>query len=869
MKKKLLLILLGIVLALPSFAQDFTFSYYYEGHTLKYNVLDWDAKTVQTASGANIAGHYNSGNYVSGELIIPSTVEYGGEKYTVTHIGYLSFYDNDYLTDIIIPESVTGIGAYAFYYCSGLRSVTIPESVNRIGDYAFYRCSDLRSVTIPGSVTGIGNNAFYECSGLSSVTIPESVTSIGDNAFVLCEKLRNVYVNWTNPIDVTISNIFDYNTYTEGRLYAPENTFNAYTNSSWARFNNFTFGDKPAVKLTDGVFTYLVLEDSENNDALLWRGDYEEMTEASIPERFTDDRDSANPKRYYIKGIGYSAFLNCSNLKEVHFSQRSQITLISRSAFNRCSNLTTITLPETVTEIGSLAFSGCSKLSSVNIPEHVTTIGSSVFYGCEALTSVTFPENLTEIGPSAFYGCKALTSATFPDSVTSIRESAFAECTGLDSVTIPGSVTTIEDNAFHASMGLFLKTLTFLDSDKPLELGEKAFDSATTTYVGRNVNKKLLSYPYCYLRNLTFGNTVTNIPDEGWSDMKYLQEINFGNNITKIGKNAFSDCTSLKEVVLPPLLETVGTSAFEGDSELASIIMSSQVKTIGRYAFYDCTSMEEVILPPSVETIGVGAFSGCTSMKEVVLPPSVEYIGDSAFAGDSELASIIMGHKVKTIGEKAFDGCPASTISITAQTPPEAPNNVFSVYTGKLYLQGQKAVDAYYDAFTCWDRFDGVVMIEATEIKLDGASKIEGKPGDTFQLKATLMPENVTLPQVFWRSTNPDIATVDNTGLVTIHADLNEVLALAEDDGDSNTCNIIAESLYADGPVVELDIVRNNTTVINKIESDTNENTEINPALPMDVYDINGIQLSDSMENLTPGIYIVRQGKAVKKVAVK
>ena len=136
--------MLGVLMAFPVISRDF--EYTYKGQTLRYTVLDEDAKTVMTAEGYYY-NYYYPGNSVSGDLEIPAKVSDGNAIFTVT-----------------------SIGSYAF---SGLTSVSIPESVTSIGDYAFLRCSGLTSVTIPESVTRIGGCAFYECSGLTSLTIPE------------------------------------------------------------------------------------------------------------------------------------------------------------------------------------------------------------------------------------------------------------------------------------------------------------------------------------------------------------------------------------------------------------------------------------------------------------------------------------------------------------------------------------------------------------------------------------------------------------------------------------------------------------------------------------------------------------------------
>ena len=384
-------------------------------------------------------------------------------------------------------------------------------------------------------------------------------------------------------------------------------------------------------------------------------------------------------------------------------------------------------------------------------------------------------------------------------------------------------------------------------------------------------------------------NTVTSIGGYAFNGCSGLSSVTIGSSVTSIGTNAFEGCDRLTSLSLAD-----GTIPFKDDNNnftaknlksvhvgrpivtqlfnlknLESLSIGNTITEIAPSMWSDASKLTSLTLGNSLTTIGENAFSGCTALTEVVVPPSVETIGASAFAGNTAMATIIMGHSVKTIGEMAFDKCPASTVSITAQTPPTAPNNTFSNYTGKLYLQGQDALDAYYDAFTCWDRFDGYVMVEPTEIKYTGENKLTGNPGDTFQLSATLMPENVTLPQLFWRSTNPEIATVDATGLVTLHADTAEVMSVAENDDESvRSCKIIAESLYADGPMLEV-AVSDIETGIDEIMTDSVIPGEVNFNDSVVVYNMNGLKVSNSTDKLVPGIYIVRQGKSVKKISVK
>lgn len=160
------------------------------------------------------------------------------------------------------------------------------------------------------------------------------------------------------------------------------------------------------------------------------------------------------------------------------------------------------------------------------------------------------------------------------------------------------------------------------------------------------------------------------------------------------------------------------------------------------------------------------------------------------------------------------------------------------------------------------------LMTEPTELRVEDGSPLTGRPGDAFLLSAKLYPEDVTLPYVFWRSTDPEIASVGSDGLVTIHADLSD--SKADDEGDESqvACKIIAETLYYDGPVVEIPVVYNQSAGIMDVVG-SESSSDIDPNAPVEVFTLQGTKVSDSVDKLSAGIYIVRQGNKVKKIAVR
>ena len=124
------------------------------------------------------------------------------------------------------------------------------------------------------------------------------------------------------------------------------------------------------------------------------------------------------------------------------------VTTIGKCAFEDCSSLKSITIPNSVTTIGEEAFENCDSLKSITIPNSVTTIGNSAFSYCDSLTSITIPDSVISIGEDAFFNCDSLTSITIPDSVTTIGDYAFYDCDSLTSITIPDSVIRIGEDAF-------------------------------------------------------------------------------------------------------------------------------------------------------------------------------------------------------------------------------------------------------------------------------------------------------------------------------------------------------------------------------------------------------------------------------------
>ena len=173
-------------------AQAYSFYAINEGDTIYYNIISESPAVVQVT--------FKDGLDYSGDVIIPSNVNFQGTIFAVTSIGGSTFFECNGLNSVLLPNSITSIGHDAFNYCFNLTSITIPSNVTSIGSYAFYGCSGLTSLIIPNSVTSIGNNAFESCSGLTSISVPNLVTEINENVFRYCSGLISATIGENTTI---------------------------------------------------------------------------------------------------------------------------------------------------------------------------------------------------------------------------------------------------------------------------------------------------------------------------------------------------------------------------------------------------------------------------------------------------------------------------------------------------------------------------------------------------------------------------------------------------------------------------------------------------------------------------------------------
>ena len=289
------------------------------------------------------------------------------------------------------------------------------------------------------------------------------------------------------------------------------------------------------------------------------------------------------------------------------------------------------------------AFNCCSALAEVVIPNSVTSIGNSAFDGCNALSNIAIPDSVTSIGNYAFSSCCSLSDIIIPDSVENVGNGAFQYCSLLECISIPKSVICLNGNPFAKWDGkLECLSPNFIYEDDVLFNKDKS---------------KIISFRNQAIRSYIIPSSVNSIGDSAFAGCSSLSNIAIPSSVNSIGKYAFSSCCSLSGVIIPDSVTSIGNYAFKGCSSLSNIVIPDSVTSIGDWAFSDCYSLSNIVIPDSVIRISIGAFAGCTSLSNIVIPDSVTSIEYFAFSRCYSLSNIVIPDSVTSIGEEAFCDC--------------------------------------------------------------------------------------------------------------------------------------------------------------------------------------------------------------------
>ena len=732
-------------------------------------------------------------------------------------IGWLPSLAHDFEVDGVFYNKTSGntvavtykgktYGSYSNEYAG---DVVIPSSVNYNGTTY--------------SVTSIGNYAFFHCSSLTNIEIPNSVTIIRDSAFSSCESLTSI----------------------------------------------------------------------------------------EIPNSVTS--------------IGYGAFSGCDRLTSIQIP--NSVTSIGDWAFSWCESLTGIQIPNSVTNIGDYAFWGCSSLTSIEIPNSVTSIGNYAFSDCTSLTSIVvdasnskydsrngcnaiietasntlilgcknskIPNSVTSIGDRAFDGCKSLTSIEIPNSVTSIGELAFYNCESLTKITcLATNPPTIYYNTFNSySAELYvpagcisayqsanyweyfnIKEIVTLSTSIALNQTTATLKATETltlvaTILPENTTDKSVTWA-------SSNTSVATVDANGKVTAVAVGETTITATTTD-GSNLSASC---KVTVVPTLAESIALDKTEISleaTETATLVASVLPELTTDKSVEWSSSDEAVVIVDAnglVTAIAVGEATitatttddsnKSATCKVTVVPTLAETITldkTEISLEATETATLVATVLPNLTTDKSVEWSSSDeSVAVVDEN-----GVVTAISIGEAVITATTADGSNLSA-SCKV---SIIPTLAVSIELDQTeASVEEK--SEFQLTATILPKHTTNKEVAWSSSDKWVASVDNTGLVTMYSAGEVIITATTTDGTnlSATCHI---NVYSGIDGVEGDDVIVATVGDNIVVKNAQLGSVVN------VYASNGAMIASEVategdviiEAPVKGVYVVKVGKQTVKVII-
>ena len=790
-------------------------------------------------------------------VVIPENVTYNGAIYKVVGIGSYGFGSSSKLESVVLPPSLTRIGVSAFNGCTNLKTVNLPEGVKSIGQTAFKECSKLTSINLPNSITYIGRQAFELCESLTSIAIPNtltsidqgtfsgcrrltaidlpnSITSIGSEAFKSCEELISIDLpkNLTNIDPFAFQ---DCSKLTSIELPSSINSIESYSFDGCSSLSSVTL-PKGLISIGNYAFrgcTNLIFIDLPNTVTSIGEGAFEKCSALT-------SIDLSNT----LTKIGSGAFRDCSMLRSITLPE--SVTSIGSSVFTRCSELVSVDLPSSLTSISDFMFTSCSALTSIVLPTSITSIGHSSFNGCTALREINLPPVLTSIGMYTFKNCTSLTSLDFPNTLSTIGDYAFQE-SGLKYVNLPNSITSIGNEAFNNCKSL--ETIAFNIDSNSIEFGNNIFSGPITTVIYNTETPR--SYTTKSIFRIFPEDATLYVPQEiiekikdysPWKEFKNVQplpEMSLNSDSLEMWTGVDGELN----VEVTPEEMPFGKVEIEWSSKESDIISLDVAGNSVRIAplsagdaTIDCVlkwgdvwklvlhcevTVKETLKGLKIEAEKETILKGKSLILSTELEPLNSYYQDITWTSNDESIAQVLP---STNGRAVVKGLKAGTVTITA----EAGSNEEGGYAQ--------------------DSIEITVIQPVESIYLDPAVW-EAVEGETLQLTVTILPEDATDKTLEWLSSDDEIATVDETGLVSVLKEGNCVITARTTDGSDLTaeCHISI------------------TTGMEEILFDS--------TATVDVFTLEGVKIKsdckrNSLDDLTSGIYLLRKGNKVEKLII-
>ncbi len=555
------------------------------------------------------------GEKYSGNITVPANVDFGGRIFDVTKIGEYAFSNCPNLSEVVLPEGLLGLENYSFKSGTPISCVSLPNSLKYINEDVF-RNSPVKSLLLGRSLERIGRFSIFpnyspnppRTEVIVLAPIPPDASFLGYSGSV--------------PI------------------YVPDDSFEAYRiDSDWRltnlkKLSNYIIPESLSNDAYVGeLFEYTFTTNAEScvnisiPDLPEWLKYYEDEdgqhrlagTAPNAPESYSFDILAC------MQGTCFSshtvefevlAATGCTGnqlIDNIHYQLNDDNTATVIALPNDEMYSGHVVIPPTVvcggqeyrvTEVGAYSFDGCTDLLSVSFPETLFAIGTNAFRICTNLTTLTLPESLEIIGDEAFVHCVRLGgSLSIPDKVTTIGSRAFFNCHGFTgSLTIGDEVITIGDSAFGGCTG-FKGSLVIGNS--VTAIGSQAFSGCGG-----------------FSNSLTIPNSVVTIGDYAFNVCaNFSGSLLIGNSVSTIGDGAFSNCRGLTGALnIPASVTSIGTAAFRGCIGLTCVAIPSSVGSLGENSFTSMSSLNELIFLSSTPSSITGTGTLTEESKPIYVP---------------------------------------------------------------------------------------------------------------------------------------------------------------------------------------------------------------------------------------------------------
>ena len=709
---------------------------------------------------------FDSSQYKLTKIIIT-----GGEK-----VPKYAFSNFNCLTEIDLSGApISAIGEYAFNDCTGLKEIKLPSTLKTIDKAVFRNCTSMKEFKLVDGLECVGPYCFENCTGINSLTIPMTVTSMGRMMLLGCTELEELILPY------------------------------AATDASCAE----TAGDTNPDRSVADLFI-----DQHWN----WENDEMDFS----PYKLT---------KITIKGgdkVPRNAFAGMTGIKEINLSE-TKITAIDAYAFYKCSVLTNIKIPETLTDIGNYAYYA-TPITSLPDNGKIKNLGDGVFAYCTKLEITTLPESYESIGQYGFCNCTGIKTLVIPANVKSMGRMLLLDCTELTELTLPYAATN-EDCAVIDGSTNPDQSVTDLFVDQHWNWANDAFNPS--------------KYKLTKL-TITGGE---KIPKNAFASLKCLNEIDLSETaITQIDEYAFYDCTNLTEIKLPKTLKMVGVGTFCNCTSMKEFKLVDGMEAIDQYAFANCTGISSLVIPDTVTSMGRMMVNGCLALETLQIPYAAtdasaaeaegavnpdhsvadlfidqhwnwgndemdftrygiskiiitggEKIPRYAFSNMSTLREVdICGTATTRIDEYAFNNCSALISAEIPESIATIKGNAFSGTNTDLYIYGKECViedkslnDEYSGTIHGYKESTAKEYADANEFKfeqLDGEIVISPKVlsmaiGDKYTIKAGI--EGVT-----FSSSDEAVVTVDERGVIRAAAEGTATVVASIADGKSVSIDV-------------------------------------------------------------------------------